>query len=243
MLRSQPVTDPALNAAVQQLESWRAGRGAAQGDRPGSHTYTHADAVRIMDAWWPKLIEAEFRPGPGRRPLRRRSPRTWPPTSPRPPSHGPSGAHSGSAFQYGWWGFADKDLRQVLGQPVKGPLAKTYCGGGDLSACRSALLSTLKEAAAVPAARSTRATTAARPASSGAPTRSSTARWAGSRRSRSTGRTGRRTSRSWSSPRTADVRPRSPDGARARPASGTRPPANPPGAVRGRRPDGPGSYR
>ncbi|MYQ37189.1 Acyl-homoserine lactone (AHL) acylase PvdQ [Streptomyces sp. LamerLS-316] len=151
VLRSQPVTDPALNAVVQQLDSWRAAGAQRKETSPGSHTYTHADAVRIMDAWWPKLVEAEFRPGLGDGLYAALTASLATDESPAA-SHGPSGAHSGSAFQYGWWGFADKDLRQVLGQPVKGPLAKTYCGGGDLSACRSALLSTLKEAAAVPAA-------------------------------------------------------------------------------------------
>ncbi|WP_406461577.1 penicillin acylase family protein [Streptomyces sp. NBC_00111] len=151
VLRSQPVTDPELDTVVQQLDSWRAAGAQRKETSPGSHTYTHADAVRIMDAWWPKLVEAEFRPGLGDSLYTALTVSLATDESPAA-SHGPSGAHSGSAFQYGWWGFADKDLRQVLGQPVKGPLAKTYCGGGDLSACRSALLSTLKEAAAVPAA-------------------------------------------------------------------------------------------
>lgn len=150
VLRSQPVTDPALNTVVQQLDSWRAAGSQRKETSPGSHTYTHADAVRIMDAWWPKLIEAEFRPGLGDGLYTALTGSLATDESPAA-SHGPSGAHSGSAFQYGWWGFADKDLRQVLGQPVKGPLAKTYCGNGDLSACRDALLSTLKQAAAQPA--------------------------------------------------------------------------------------------
>ncbi|MFF4245054.1 penicillin acylase family protein [Streptomyces sp. NPDC001822] len=151
VLRSQPVTDPALNTAVQQLDSWRAAGAQRKETSPGSHTYTHADAVRIMDAWWPKLVEAEFRPGLGDGLWTALTANLATDESPAA-SHGPSGAHSGSAFQYGWWGFADKDLRQVLGQTVKGPLAKTYCGGGDLGACRAALLATLKDAVAVPAA-------------------------------------------------------------------------------------------
>ncbi|MFJ8982270.1 penicillin acylase family protein [Streptomyces sp. NPDC102282] len=151
VLRSQPVTDPELNTVVQQLDSWRAAGAQRKETSPGSHAYTHADAVRIMDAWWPKLVEAEFRPGLGDSLYTALTASLATDESPAA-SHGPSGAHSGSAFQYGWWGFADKDLRQVLGQPVKGPLGKTYCGDGDLSACRSALLSTLKAAAAVPAA-------------------------------------------------------------------------------------------
>ncbi|MFF1461225.1 penicillin acylase family protein [Streptomyces sp. NPDC058330] len=150
VVRSQPVTDPALNAVVQQLDSWRAAGAQRKETAEGSHAYTHADAVRIMDAWWPKLVEAEFRPGLGDDLYGAFTASLATDESPAA-SHGPSGAHSGSAFQYGWWGFADKDLRQVLGQPVKGPLAKTYCGDGDLGACRDALLTTLKQAAAVPA--------------------------------------------------------------------------------------------
>ncbi|GAA2943690.1 penicillin acylase family protein [Kitasatospora cinereorecta] len=151
VLRSRPVTDPALDTVVQQLDSWRAAGAQRKETSPGSHTYTHADAVRIMDAWWPKLIEAEFRPGLGDGLFTALTGNLAIDESPAA-SHGPSGAHSGSAFQYGWWGFADKDLRQVLGQPVKGPLARTYCGNGDLGACREALLTTLKQAVAVPAA-------------------------------------------------------------------------------------------
>ncbi|MFF5898544.1 penicillin acylase family protein [Streptomyces argenteolus] len=151
VLRSQPVTDPEVDAVIQKLDSWRAAGAQRKETAPGSHTYTHAEAVRIMDAWWPKLIEAEFRPGLGDGLYSALTANLATDESPAA-SHGPSGAHSGSAFQYGWWGFADKDLRQVLGQTVKGPLAKTYCGNGDLAACRSALLSTLKAAAAVPAA-------------------------------------------------------------------------------------------
>ncbi|MFG2431891.1 penicillin acylase family protein [Streptomyces sp. NPDC048590] len=150
VIRSQPVTDPELNAVVQQLDAWRSAGAQRKETAPGSRTYTHADAVRIMDAWWPKLIEAEFRPGLGDGLYDALTASLATDESPAA-SHGPSGAHSGSAFQYGWWGFADKDLRQVLGQPVKGPLAKTYCGNGDLSTCRASLLSTLKSAAAEPA--------------------------------------------------------------------------------------------
>lgn len=70
-----------------------------------------------------------------------------------PGSGGPVSAneaipHKGSAFQYGWWSYLDKDLRSVLGDQVAGPLARPYCGGGDLAACRGVLLDTLKRAAA-----------------------------------------------------------------------------------------------
>ncbi|MFF3785083.1 penicillin acylase family protein [Streptomyces sp. NPDC001933] len=150
VIRSEPVTDPGLNGAVQQLESWRASGSQRRESSPGSHTYTHADAVRIMDAWWPKLVEAEFKPGLGDDLYGALTVNVATDESPAA-SHGASGAHSGSAFQYGWWGFVDKDLRQVLGKPVKGPLARTYCGNGDAGSCRDALLATLKQAVAQPA--------------------------------------------------------------------------------------------
>ncbi|MEU3298544.1 penicillin acylase family protein [Streptomyces sp. NPDC006678] len=150
ILRSAPVTDPRLNTAIQQLDSWRAAGSQRKETSPGSHTYGHADAVRIMDAWWPLLVEAEFRPGLGDDLYRSLTASIAVDESPAA-HHGPAGGHSGSAFQYGWWGFADKDLRQVLGEQVGGPLAKTYCGGGQLTACRDALLTTLGQAVAKPA--------------------------------------------------------------------------------------------
>ncbi|MEU3216201.1 penicillin acylase family protein [Streptomyces sp. NPDC006971] len=150
VIRSRPVTDPGLNGVVQQLESWRAAGSQRRENGSGSHGYAHADAIRVMDAWWPRLVEAEFRPGLGDDLYRELTAALATDESPAA-SHGASGAHSGSAFQYGWWGFVDKDLRKVLGQPVKGPLARTYCGGGDLGGCRDALLASLKEAAAQPA--------------------------------------------------------------------------------------------
>ncbi|WP_031088021.1 penicillin acylase family protein, partial [Streptomyces sp. NRRL WC-3549] len=103
VIRSQPVTDPELNAVVQRLDSWRAAGAQRKETTEGSHTYTHADAVRIMDAWWPQLVEAEFRPGLGDDLYTALTASLATDESPAA-SHGASGAHSGSAFQYGWGG-------------------------------------------------------------------------------------------------------------------------------------------
>ncbi|MFD9562886.1 penicillin acylase family protein [Streptomyces sp. NPDC059994] len=147
VIRSAPVTDQRLATAVQQLESWKADGTQRRETAQGSHTYTHPEAVRLMDAWWPLMIEAEFRPGLGDGLY---SALTSNLSTDEAPSagHGPTGAHAGSAFQYGWWSYADKDLRTVLGEPVAGPLGRAYCGGGQLSACRDVLLNTLGQAAA-----------------------------------------------------------------------------------------------
>lgn len=150
VLHSAPITDPQAAKAVQQLESWQSAGARRRETSAGSHTYGHPDAVRIMDAWWPLLVEAEFKPQLGGElydALRANLAVDEAPSA----GHGPTGSHAGSSFQYGWWSYVDKDLRAVLGEDVKGPLARKYCGAGDLAACRDALLSSLKQAAAKPA--------------------------------------------------------------------------------------------
>lgn len=148
--RSKPVTDPQQAKALEQLEAWRKGGAQRNQTAAGSKTYAHPDAVRIMDAWWPLLIEAEFKPGLGKELYEALTSQLGTDESPSA-GHGPTGAHAGSAFQYGWWGYADKDLRAVLGQPVEGELGDTYCGEGKLDACRDVLLATLTQAVAKPA--------------------------------------------------------------------------------------------
>ena len=44
--------------------------------------------------------------------------------------------------------FLDKDLRTLLGRPVDGPFRLSYCGGGDLDACRAALWAVVAEVSA-----------------------------------------------------------------------------------------------
>ncbi|WP_442480687.1 hypothetical protein [Streptomyces kutzneri] len=100
-----------------------------------------------MDAWWPLLIEAEFKPGLGA-PLYDALRASLTVDEAPNAVHGPTGSHAGSAFQYGWWSYADEDLRMVLGQPVADPPSRVHCGGGSLPACRDAVAATLKQAAA-----------------------------------------------------------------------------------------------
>ncbi|MEU9556639.1 penicillin acylase family protein [Streptomyces fumanus] len=147
VIDSAPVTDTAAKAAVDRLRAWLTAGGRRAETSAGSKKYAHADAIRILDAWWPLLVRAEFAPGLGDG-LYTAFTRNLSVDESPSAAHGATGAHAGSAFQYGWWSYVDKDVRAVLGEPVQGPLARTYCGGGDLGACRDALLATLKEAAA-----------------------------------------------------------------------------------------------
>ncbi|WP_338694834.1 penicillin acylase family protein [Streptomyces sp. Q6] len=150
VIRSKPVDDPQLAKAVEQLEAWRKAGAQRNQTSAGSKTYAHPDAVRIMDAWWPLLVKAEFEPGLGTGLYTALTGQLSVDEAPSA-GHGPTGSHAGSAFQYGWWGYVDKDLRAVLGQPVRGELGARYCGAGDLSACRDTLLASLTEAVAKPA--------------------------------------------------------------------------------------------
>ncbi|MBQ1093767.1 penicillin acylase family protein [Streptomyces sp. B93] len=152
VINSAPVTDPAAADAVQKLSAWVTSGSKRTETSAGSKRYAHADAIRILDAWWPLLVKAEFEPGLGSElfgALTANLPVDESPSA----AHGPTGAHAGSSFQYGWWSYVDKDIRAVLGDQVRGPLARTYCGDGSLGACRDTLISTLKQAAGRTAAQ------------------------------------------------------------------------------------------
>ncbi|MFD0313986.1 penicillin acylase family protein [Streptomyces flavalbus] len=152
VLNSAPVTDPAVADATQKLSAWVTSGAKRTETSAGSKKYAHADAIRILDAWWPLLVKAEFEPGLGSE-LFGAFTANLPVDEAPSAAHGPTGAHAGSSFQYGWWSYVDKDVRAVLGEQVRGPLARTYCGGGTLAGCRDALTSTLKQAAGRTAAQ------------------------------------------------------------------------------------------
>jgi hypothetical protein len=135
-------TDPALAAAIAKLKAWSAS-GAHRIDRNRDGVYDNAAAVRIMDAWWPRLIDAMFAPVMGRRLLATLE-ATYEIDN-EPNNHG---AHLGSAYQEGFYGYVYKDLMRVLHRPVKQRYAVAFCGHGRLAACRKALRSSLKSALA-----------------------------------------------------------------------------------------------
>ncbi|MGW5198814.1 penicillin acylase family protein [Streptomyces spiralis] len=152
VIDSAPVTDPATATAVSRLRAWVSAGARRTETSAGSKTYADADAIRILDAWWPLLVKAEFEPGLGSD-LYTAFTNNLPTDEAPSAGHGPTGAHAGSSFQYGWWSYVDKDIRAVLGEPVRGPLAQKYCGGGSLTGCRDVLLGTLRQAADMTAAQ------------------------------------------------------------------------------------------
>jgi acyl-homoserine lactone acylase PvdQ len=137
-------SDPQLASAVNTLQNW-VNAGAHRRDLNQDGQYDNASAVQIMDAWWPRLLDAEFKPEMG--------------TSLFDAVHGMmqfdddpnsgSGGHVGSSYIAGWYGYVSKDLRRLLGQPTSDPFSRTYCGGGSLTACRDALRQALSDALGV----------------------------------------------------------------------------------------------
>ncbi|MEU6027932.1 penicillin acylase family protein [Streptomyces tauricus] len=152
VVKSSPVTDTTAAAAVTKLSDWVTAGAKRKETSAGSKAYANADAIRLLDAWWPLLVKAEFEPGLGSD-LYTAMTANLPVDEAPSAGHGPTGSHAGSSFQYGWWSYVHKDIRSVLGEPVQGPLAKPYCGGGSLGACRDILISTLKTAAGRTAAQ------------------------------------------------------------------------------------------
>jgi len=129
-------SDPEQAAAVDIMSDWVAD-GAHRRDFDNSGAYDDAEAVKIMDAWWPLWVEGQFKPTLG---------------DLHDTFIGSGGAihdaprAQGSAFQGVVYGFAEKDLRTALGEKIKGRYSRTYCGGGKLSACRAMLRQTLEQA-------------------------------------------------------------------------------------------------
>lgn len=140
IIDSSPVDDSETADAVETLRSWLEDGGLRQETEQGSQEYAHAEAIELMDAWWPLLVRAEFGPGMGDDAYEAM-------TSVLSVDEAPSQVeHRGSAFQSGWWGYVRTDLRAVLGDSVEGPLGDEFCGGGELGQCRQLLLETLRNA-------------------------------------------------------------------------------------------------
>ena len=125
--------------AVAKLRAWRRD-GAHRRDADGDGAYEHADAIRLIDAWWPRWMRAQFEPVLGERLFEAMA--SVHELDNHPNNHGD---HVGSAWQNGWYSFAQKDLRRVLGRRVRGRWSRGYCGGGNVRRCRRALVGSLRE--------------------------------------------------------------------------------------------------
>ena len=135
VLRTGPAPTARADAAAALLDTWR-GAGSSRLDRDLDGKID-APGAAVMDAAWPRLADAVLAPVLG--PLVDRLARLHPRSD--------DASSSGSAYISGWYGYVDKDLRSLLGRPVRGAFSRRYCGAGDLARCREALWAALDEAA------------------------------------------------------------------------------------------------
>lgn len=96
-----------------------------------------AAGAAVLDRAWEGLTEAVLSPVLGALTARLAAvvPRDEPPGS------------GGSGFASGWYGYVEKDLRAILGRPVRDPFSTRFCGAGDLRTCAESLWEALDEAA------------------------------------------------------------------------------------------------
>jgi hypothetical protein len=116
------------------LEGWRA-TGSSRLDRDEDGAMDAGPAPAIMDAFYPRLLDAVMGPvlGPQLADLKALE---------------GSDNRPGSGFTGGGINYVDKDLRQLLGTRFKRPFRTRFCGRGDLGACRAAVWGALDAAGA-----------------------------------------------------------------------------------------------
>jgi len=129
---------PALRKALESLREWRAaGFHRRDLNRDGADEET--PAIELMDAWWPRLVEAEFKPALGSKAFERLQ------TMLKIGSY-TGGSPTEPDFEDGWWGYTYKDLRDLFGPKPKGAYSRVYCGKGSKARCRRALRRSLGRA-------------------------------------------------------------------------------------------------
>ncbi len=127
---------PLAQQSAVLLDQWLAA-GASRIDANGDGK-VDAPGAAIMDAVWPRLADAVVSPVLGSLTDRLAA------LMHRSDDAGPGG----SSYIDGWYGYVAKDLRTLLGRPVRGPFATRFCGGGALASCRDALWAALGVAVA-----------------------------------------------------------------------------------------------
>ena len=135
VLHTGAAPDPRAAQMLQLLEDWAA-KGASRLDLDLDGKIDDPGAA-IMDAVWNRWADAVMTPVLGPALVSRLAALHIRSDDANP---------GGSSYIDGWYGYVDKDLRTLLGRPVKAPFSTQYCGGGDLAACRASLWAALDAA-------------------------------------------------------------------------------------------------
>jgi acyl-homoserine lactone acylase PvdQ len=135
LLRGGAAPSPRATRMLELLEDWNR-QGGSRLDRDLDGKIDHPGAA-ILDTAWNRLADAAMVPVLGQ-PLANQLSDTLHRRYDLPPS----GQFSG------WHMYMSKDLRTLLGKPVKGPLRNRYCGTGDVNRCRADLWAAMEAAGA-----------------------------------------------------------------------------------------------
>jgi acyl-homoserine lactone acylase PvdQ len=134
--RAARIANPRLRAAVALLKGW-VRRGGHRRDLDRDGIYDDDAAVTLMDAWWPRLLRAQFRPAIG-------GPAYTQLQVMLELGDAVGGSPAAPAFSSGWWGYVTKDLRGLFGRrEPAGAWSRSYCGNGSRRRCQRRLRTSL----------------------------------------------------------------------------------------------------
>jgi hypothetical protein len=134
---------PQLRKALATLRTWQK-HGAHRRDLNRDGVDEETPAIKLMDAWYPKLLEGEFKPVLGRKAYEMLEVMV-------PTGNVAGGSPRAPDYDDGWYSYVVKDLRALVGPKPKWPWSRVYCGGGSLKKCRAMLQQTLAAATKVSA--------------------------------------------------------------------------------------------
>jgi acyl-homoserine lactone acylase PvdQ len=127
-----------LRKALAKLRTWHE-HGAHRRDFNRDGVDEETPAIELMDAWWPKLLEAEFKPSLGAKAYRKLEEMVQ-------TGNVVGGSPTAPDYDDGWYSYVSKDLRDLFGPKPKAPYSRVYCGGGSKKRCRQALQKSLAQA-------------------------------------------------------------------------------------------------
>lgn len=122
---------PKLRKALATLRTWNK-HGAHRRDLNRDGVDEETPAIELMDAWWPKLLETEFRPALGKAAYDNLEGMLQ-------TGSVVGGSPAAPDYDDGWYSYVSKDLRDVFGPTPKAPWSRGYCGNGSKAKCRAAL--------------------------------------------------------------------------------------------------------
>jgi acyl-homoserine lactone acylase PvdQ len=127
-----------LRKALATLRTWHQ-HGAHRRDLNRDGVDEETPAIELMDAWWPKLLQAEFRPVLGGKAYNQLEEMLQ-------TGNVVGGSPTAPDYDDGWYSYVDKDLRDLFGPKPKAPWSRVYCGSGSKQKCRAMLQRTLRAA-------------------------------------------------------------------------------------------------